>query len=53
MTTATVSEFRIHIGMDAVHVATAINWELDEFYTDDKQQSTAGKTNGLKIKLIK
>lgn len=40
-------------GMDSIHLATAINWESDQFYTADKQQASAGKSNGLKVKLIK
>lgn len=40
-------------GMDAIHIATAINWESNKFLTADKQQATAGKSNGLKVKYIK
>jgi len=39
-------------GMDAIHLATAINWESEEFYTADKQQASAGKSHGLKVKLV-
>jgi len=48
-----VTEKALVKGMDAIHLATAINWESEEFYTSDKQQASAGKSNGLKVKLIK
>ena len=38
--------------MDALHVACALVWEAELFVSSDKQQITAAKKAGLKIKLV-
>ena len=44
-----VSPLRV---MDALHVACALVWEAELFVSSDKQQITAAKKAGLKIKLV-
>ena len=38
--------------IDAIHIASAILWKPDIFVSSDKQQITAAKKTGLKVKLI-
>ena len=38
--------------LDALHIASAIEWEADLFVTSDKQQLAAAKRAGLKAEKV-